>query len=245
MSALKLLFFASTALGLAACSSQNTTTSVSVSQIETSADNSGKIITVEAKQGPEFKNPLMAIWIENETGQFVQTLYVSKSFAEGIFRYGVMEEGKWKKGPRRHPAALPYFSHKFGNKTPDGLYLPTPENPVPDAVSGATPSGSFILKAKSAVKFKRYKILLEINQPWDFNAYWFNDKYPGDEEFLGSGQPALVYSADVDTDIPNKQFVLKPVGHSSYNGADGLLNSDLSTLTTTLKILEEVTVTVE
>ena len=245
MSALKVVLVTAVAMIVAACSSQKTTIDESVALIETKADDRGKTITVEVVQGPQFKDPLIVIWLENEKGGFLQTLYVSKSFATGVFRYGVMEEGKWKKGLRRHPSALPYFCHKFGNRTLDGIYLPTEDNPVPDAVSGATPTGSFTLKAKSAIVLKRYKILLEINQPWDFNSFWFNDKYSGDIEFQISGQPALVYAADIDTKNSTKEFILKPIGHSSYNGSHGLLNIDTSTLTTALQMLEEVKVIVE
>lgn len=245
MSTFKLLLLAATALGIAACSTQKSSTGETALLIETKPDVSGKIITVEVQQGPGFKHPLIAIWTEKENGDFLQTLYVSKSFATGVFRYGVMEDGAWKKGTRRHPSALPYFSHKFGNKTTDGLYLPTKENPIPDAVSGATPSGSFTLKAKSAVAFKRYKILMEINQPWDFNNYWFNDKFPGDEEYLASGQPALVYAIDVDTDNADKVYYLQPIGISSYNGSNGNLNPDISSLTTAFKMVQKVKVTVE
>ena len=240
-----LFIVAASALCLASCSSQNPTKMQTASQLETKADPKGKTITLTAKQGAEFKHPLIAIWIENENGAFIQTLYASASFVKGIFPYGVMENGKWIKAARRHPSALPYFSHKFGNKTTDGLFLPTPENPVPDAVSGATPTGSFTLKAKSAIKLKHYKILMEINEPFDFNSSWNSDKYPGDEEYKLSGQPALVYAVDIDTDNPSKEFTLKPIGLSSYNGSDGVLNPDTASLTTALMMLNEVKVIIE
>ena len=40
---------------------------------------------------------------------------------------------------------------------------------------------------------------MEINQNWDWNEYWTNDKYPDDENYKMSCQPALVYEAVIDS----------------------------------------------
>ena len=48
--------------------------------------------------------------------------------------------------PKEHLRHLPYWSHKRGVIASDGLYMPEPENPVPDAYSGATPVKGFVLK---------------------------------------------------------------------------------------------------
>ena len=45
-------------------------------------------------------------------------------------------------------------------------------------------------------------------------------------------------------EAPNEEIELKPIGHSHYAGKDGSLDSDLSTLTTALNIIEKVTVKV-
>lgn len=227
---------------ISACTGTKTTSPDAVQQIITHPDSKGGELVVDVERGTAFNHPLIAIWVENEDGGFIQTIYLSKSFASGIFRYGVTDGTTWKPGPRRRPAALPYYAHKLGVKTSDGLYLPTPENPVADAVSGATPTGSFIVHATTNVQLKRFKVLLEINQPWDFNVYWTNNRYPNDDDYKTSGQPALVYSANINTDSL-QTYVMKPIGYSSYNGKDGDLTADLSTLTTALNILARVKVT--
>ena len=146
-------------------------------------------------------------------------------------------------GEIRRPAALPYWSHKRGIRAEDGLFIPAPENPVADAYTGPTPPGSFILQAHSDKPLpSNFAVLFEINQTWDWNEYWTNDKFPGDDEYKTSCQPALVYKAFVNVNSGIKEYPLKVKGHSHYSGKDGRLYTDLSTMTTALDITREVVV---
>ncbi len=49
----------------------------------------------------------------------------------------------------RRPESLPYWSHRRGVVYPDGLYMPTRENPLTDAVTAASPEGNFRLGTKA------------------------------------------------------------------------------------------------
>ena len=82
----------------------------------------------------------------------------------------------------------------------------------------------------------KINVLLEINQSWDWNEYWTNDKYPGDEDYLSSSQPAVVYMTTVDLAKPDTIYELKVIGHSHYSGNDGMLYEDIGSLTTALDI---------
>ena len=118
--------------------------------------------------------------------------------------------------------------------------------PVPDAYTGATPSGSFRLASKTDIPLKgKVKIIFEINQPWDWNEYWTNTLYPEDAEYKTSCQPAVIYSALIDMDSPGTTIELKPVGHSHYSGKTGNLYADISTITTAMHIAENITVSVK
>jgi hypothetical protein len=86
---------------------------------------------------------------------------------------------------------------------------------------------------------------MELNQSWDWNEFWTNDKFPNDKEYKTSSQPALVYAVDIDTTNPDKTYQMKPIGHSHYSGADGSLDPDLSTMTTALKIANKITVKIK
>jgi hypothetical protein len=128
----------------------------------------------------------------------------------------------------------------------DGYYIPTPENPMPDAVSGPTPPGNFTMTSKSSVKPPSvFKLLLEINQPWDWNEYWTNTRFPDDVNYMTSSQPAVVYEAVIDINSGQKEFVMVPVGHSHYSGLDGSLTADLSSLTTALQIVKSIRISIE
>ena len=141
------------------------------------------------------------------------------------------------------PAAMPYWAHRRGIKGEDGLYIPSPKNPIPDAYTGATPPGNFDLTTRFDAKPpSRFTILFEINQTWDWNEYWTNKKYPEDDEYKTSCQPALVYAATIDTDNLQDSYELQVIGHSHYSGKTGELFTDLSTMTTALEIAGKLTV---
>jgi len=214
--------------------------------IASNENGKGPQITVDFYKGKSFYFPLMAVWLEDENGNYIQTLFVARSVATGFFLYGKQENNKWVPGAKREPQTLPYWSHKRGIKASDGLYVPDQENPVPDAYSGATPLSGFnlVTRADSTLPV-RFRVMFEINQNWDWNEFWTNDKFPDDENYKMSCQPALVYEADVDGSSPKESYMMKPVGHSHYSGKTGELFSDLSTLTTALNIADSIVVKVK
>ncbi len=187
----------------------------------------------------------MAFWLEDTTGKYIHSLYVAESIAKGYFRHGDASSGRWQPGPLRRPAALPYWGHQRGEKAADGYFIPTPDNPMPDAVSGATPKGDFILHTKTQEDIpKVFYILMEINQSWDWNAYWHNNKFPDDEHYKTSSQPALVYKVRIDLTRIKNQYTLQVAGHSHWSGANGQLYDNLDSITTALDIAKDIKVEV-
>lgn len=209
----------------------------------TNPDGLGLELIIEFMNGESHNHPSLAIWIEDTEGNFVQNLYVSESVATGVFNYGTEENGQWTKGEARRPASLPYWSHKQGILAEDGLYMPKPSNPVPDAYTGATPKNNFTLLTKLDQNGPdKFHVLLEINQPWDWNEYWTNAKYPDDYEYKTSSQPAVIYMAIIDLLTGEESFEMELIGHSHYSGQDGELYEDIATLTTATEIAEKITV---
>ena len=148
------------------------------------SEGRGPVIEIAFSKCKAHNHPLMAIWIEDENGKFVQTLYVAESIGKGVFKRGDSSSGKWMPGEIRRPAALPYWSHRRGIKAKDGLFVPDKGNPVPDAYTGPTPTGNFTLHVRTDdSKLRRFIIYFEINQSWDWNEYWTNNKFPGDDEY--------------------------------------------------------------
>jgi hypothetical protein len=211
--------------------------------ISTNAGGQGQEIIVEVSRGESFYYPLFAVWIEDTEGNYIQTLYVARSVATGVFKYARQEGNRWISEVKRAPQTLPYWAHKRGVKASDGLFIPDPETAVPDAYTGATPITGFVLNTRADRPLPaKFRVLLEINQNWDWNEYWTNDKFPGDQNYMMSCQPALVYETAVDTSEPNRVWKMKPIGHSHYSGKTGELFTDLSTITTALKIIETASV---
>lgn len=232
---------------LSNCSNQKKNTGITVEDemIKTNENTSGAVIELNFLKGKSHNHPLMAVWVESMDGEYIQTLYVAQSIAKGVFNYGDKSKNFWQPGEIRRPAALPYWSHKRGIKEIDGFYVPTAKTPMPDAVTAATPKNNFTLIAVAdKLKTNKFKVLFEINQTWDWNDYWHNNKYPDDNEYKTSCQPSVVYAAVVNLDNPQESIELKPIGHGHYSGKTGELFPDLSTLTTALQIAEKITVKV-
>lgn len=227
-------------------SAQEFTDDKNFQKIQTNAEGKGIPVEIVFEKGIEHYYPLMAIWVEDTTGRYIHPLYVAESIAEGKFKHAKYEEGTWKSAEKLIPSALPYWGHKQTDVPKDSVFMPTPDHPLPDAYTGATPTNSFILKAVVEPDAGDvFNVLFEINQSWDWNKYWYNSKYPGNEEYQKSAQPALVYRVTVNTNNQKRKYKMKPIGHSHPYGADGELYEDISTLTTALKIADKIFVRIK
>ena len=145
-------------------------------------------IDLRFEKGTAHNHPLMAVWAEDLSGKYLETFYVAKSIGTGIFEHAIGEKGKWQYGPICRPAALPYWAHKRGIKEANGYYNPTPQTAMSDAISGATPKGDFELKARPSLTVfsKKFNVLFEINQSWDWNEFWNNTKFLDEHEYKTS-----------------------------------------------------------
>ncbi len=202
------------------------------------------VLTIRFEPGRNHNHPLMAFWLADEQGNYIQTLYVAESIGKGYFRRADRSTGRWMAGEIQRPAALPYWAHQRGIKNEFGTYNPTPKYPVADAYTGATPPGAFVFHLVTDKPLQgKYKVFMEINQSWDWNNFWHNNKFPDDAEYKTSSQPAVVYEATINTGEPGVAITLNPVGRSHHSGQDGNLYTDLNTLTTALNIVKSCTVT--
>jgi hypothetical protein len=117
---------------------------------------------------------------------------------------------------------------------------------MPDAVTGPTPAGNFTLQSKSSATLPgTFRILLEINQSWDWNDFWTNNKYPDNIDYKTSSQPSVVYEAVIDTRASVKEFPMKPIGHGHFAGLDGSLDKNLGTITTALEIAKSIVIKID
>jgi hypothetical protein len=211
--------------------------------IQTNVGEEGTNMEISFIKDKAFDHPTFAFWVEDADGKYIETLYVTNFLATGTYLHARLGEGepKSKRGPAKRPSSLPYWLHKRNIRADGVTYLPTPDKPVPDAITSATPQNNFVLQTVCKSKLPaKYRVMMEINQPWDYNEFWNKDKFQGEFDYTYSCQPALVYSADIDMDNPQKEYTLSIIGHSHYSGKNGELFKDISTLTTAKDIVKQV-----
>lgn len=184
--------------------------------------------------------PQIAVWIEDPEGRYLETVYATHKIATQSWTAA---------GGNRRREALPHWCHRRGVRYADGLYLPTKKEPLADGISGATPRSSFDLKLAPAEGLTRFVVKVEVNHSTDFNDAWPESAREGEAGYsggkLGSGQPAVVYAAEVDLSSGEREFEAVLVGHSSPDGSSGELFADVSKLTSALRIVKRITVRVQ
>lgn len=189
--------------------------------------------------GIKTKNaPQIAVWTEDLSGNYLSTIYVSRKIATQGW---LMAKGN------RRKEALPHWCHSRGVVYQDGLYLPDKAHPLPDRISGATPTKSFDLKLKNSER-QHFVVKIEVNHSTDFNEYYPKNAKEGDAGYSGgkegSGQPALIYRAEVNLTGDTNIFEAVLTGHSSPDGSDGEIHTDMDRLTSALNILKRIIVIV-
>lgn len=235
------LFVLLSLIALVSCNTSKQTTDTSII-FSVDNDDGKQNMKMSFTYGENVNHPTFALWMEDMEGNYIKTIYVTKSFASGIFGHEMVGDSVWKKtsGPSKQLAALPYWVHKKG--LIDGKELiPTVEHPFVDAYTGATPKKDFELM--SSYNNSKYRILLEVNQAWDWNKYWNNNKFPGNKAYSHSAQPSIIYAVVIDN--TQNVYYMNPIGHGSPTGEDGKLYTNLQTLTTAKHIFKTIKIEIK
>jgi len=209
-------------------------------------------LTIDVLRAEHYWHPQMAIWTEDMRGNYLQTLFVSKATANGLFFGGRSKENfkdfdakKKLSGDYRRVNALPIWSHKRGVQYEDGLYVPTNDDPLSDAISGATITDNFILKT-STNSTSVFKLKIELNVAFDDNEYYSEYDFPDDEIFHNGtgqlGQPSIVFDTQIDMKDGKNYYLMELIGHGHRSGQTGELFEELNTLTTAKQIVERIIV---
>ena len=186
---------------------------------------------------PHKSAPAFAVWIEDENGNYIETIYVTEKAAKQNWTFA--------KGNRRIEA-LPYWAYSRGVVYDDGLYLPDKKNPLPDTITSVTPRAKSSIFTK--IPDKNIIIYLEINHSYDWNETYPRDLPEDDILYTEcNGQPSLIYSCTINYEelLSGREFSLIPVGTGHIRGEDGFLTPGTDTLTTALEIIETVTVKIK
>lgn len=175
------------------------------------------------------KNCQMAIWLVNEHGVFVDTVYVTRKVAgEGLGNRGGGIDDKWG-GSRL--SVLPVWAHQRGIDYGGGNFYPTKDKPLVDAMSSATPkAGEFVLLwHQKVLKQGKYYYYIEVNKSFDDNEHHNYSWY--------RGQPSVIWQGSLSVGDQISESNAKIIGHGHVAGIDGSINPDLSTLTTALELI--------
>lgn len=120
--------------------------------------------------------PQIAIWTEDLEGNFLSAIYISEKMAKQSWTAA---------GGNRRKESLPCWSYAQGSQHANGPYLPTKNEPLPDAVTGATPKGSFTANLQMSGDIKQFVVKCEFNHSTDFNEYYPKDSKEGDVNYSG------------------------------------------------------------
>lgn len=228
-------------------------------QLYDHSEGENPFITIDFVHGEHFWNPQVVFWIEDTLGNYLTTLLVTTSTAKGLFYSGrsaenfkAYDEAKYVvQSDTRRVNALPHWAHQRGVVAIDGNYAPHPENPLPDAISGATPKGNFLFKSSNTTGVSgldAFVVKMEINVAFDQNEFFSEYDYLEDKEYHGGtgllGQPSLVYGVHVKRSSHSKYYLMALLGHGHPSGKNGTLYQDLSGITTAGKIVERVVVSI-
>jgi hypothetical protein len=178
----------------------------------------------------------IAIWITDEQGSFVDTVYVTRKIAQkGLGNRGGSLDDKWG-GSRL--STLPVWAHTRGIDYGNGNFYPPKDKPLTDAISSATPkAGEFVWNwsPKDVLKHGRYFYYVEINKSFDENEHHNYSWY--------RGQPSVVWRGSLLVGAKSHESNAQIIGHGHVSGENGQINPDVTTLTTSLKLIKKVTAT--
>ncbi|HOV14735.1 MAG TPA: hypothetical protein PK771_10655 [Spirochaetota bacterium] len=179
-----------------------------------------------------FITPQIACWTEDSSGNLIETLYVTNSFAKQNWLALVKLDEK----ETYRMEVLPYWFSKYLKKTSHKLSY---ENPLPDSLTSATPFTNFYLNTKITERKDIY-ILVEVNMAFDNNNHYPLRTFFGNPNNNGtSGQPPLIYKAKIDIE-KSGETELKLIGHSNLIDKEANIITDISKITTAKQIINKV-----
>lgn len=175
--------------------------------------------TVGSFPGRYTVQPQVAVWLETREGKFIDTIYVTKRG----------ESGDWRMAPKEgRPEALPVWSRRKQGSA--------------DAVSSATSTDAAVTYGNgiaAALPAGTYVVMLETNRSYDWNG-----RYTKDNAGV-SGQPSLIYRAELTIGGDRTEARFVPVGTGSVDGSDGIVRIGLDGIDTALELFASMKVAYE
>ncbi len=180
-------------------------------------------ISVDVLRSEHYWHPQMAIWVEDENGNYLETLFVSKATAKRLFfggrskyNFKTFDQSKGASSDYRRVNALPVWSHKRGVQYADGLYVPSNEDHFPDAITGETITDNFKLLT-SMDRSSKFRLKIELNVAFDDNEFYSEFDFPDDDVYHSGtgqlGQPSIVFDTLIDLEDGTKYYLMTLIGY--------------------------------
>jgi len=173
------------------------------------------------------ESPSFAIWIQNPETAETKTIFITN-------RAGVDD---WE-GKVEVPTALPAWdSINRKEKKPNQADTDI------DAVTGATPLPGYFTTRVRVRPGSRWTCWIEMNLAGDYNEHYkeFDEASKTTDEF-GTGQPAIVYKAEIEA-VPGNTVVPEVVGMGVLNEEEEIIQP-LEGITTAIDVFDEIIVAV-
>ncbi len=180
------------------------------------------------KQTKFKKPPQFVIWLENEAGAKIRTVWVTEKTGTG----------NWG-GKITRPVSLPYWVSRWKKETQsDGF--PTPENPVADAVTGATPMQHFASETRVPIN-STWDYYIEINVSGDYNEAFTAVLKDGKRDQHANGQPSIIYKGQI-TALPGQRSVPRLIGRTDQLESVSHIIPDLEGISLAKNLLSKIAV---
>jgi hypothetical protein len=171
--------------------------------------------------------PQVAVWVEDSSGNLKQNIFVTHCFAKQDWKF-------IKNNPDStyRTMSLPYWMNKMIRAAQP---IPTKARPLPDAVTSATPTGSFALETHIDSALTHGILWCEFNSSFDNNEI-----YPKDRPESFNGQPSLLFSGEFNRQDTSHPVVMTYRGHGGDKGSDSALYQNDSGITTAKQIITKI-----
>ena len=181
------------------------------------------------KQTKFEKPPQFAIWLEDAAGEKIRTVWVTEKTGTG----------NWG-GKITRPVSLPYWVSRWKKETRSGGF-PTPENPVVDAVTGATPMMHFASEIKVPIN-STWDYYIEINVSGDYNDAFAAVLNDGRRDQHANGQPSIIYKGQI-TALPGQRNAPQLIGRTDQLESVSHIIPDLEGISLAKNLLSKIEVT--
>ena len=176
------------------------------------------------------ESPTFAIWLEDpETGK-TQTVFVTS-------RAGLDD---WE-GKTEVPVALPKW---FEIDEIEKQNVSTENESGVDAVTGATPKPGYFTTRVRVKPGSKWNCWIEMNLAGDYNDHYKEyDEVNKITDTFASGQPALIYKAEIEA-VKGNSAIPRIVGMSILDSENGEIIQPLQGITSATDVFDEMDITV-